>query len=486
MQWHLIARVDDMMKLRVKDITANLEHPESICVQMRWSKNITEERESPRQIVLGSLDERMCVLLNLAVFIELLNDPCGGDEFLFGNGVDGDRGIRTSLNDVLGSIVLPSLSSGNLGTHSMRKGPATYCARLGQPKDDIESRGRWRSDKRQVDTYMDIQRPYPDARIAACLCGPSGPVKYKLSGDFPWLTREFLSSRIAPKIARLLGHDVAATLGLPLLWAAIQKASTYNSDVPILPIGLSDRVCDAVYEVAGQISANLNPVVRCPIVVVGHGGSVNLVEMQTDRESSELHNAGADAGEMFRQIAAIHSTIIAMKQRMEEINSIQQREIADLRSSHQTTFNRLHQTMRRVVQRPIGIVRPTTAAQGDVVRPVDSMEPIAIVHAPPPRPPARLAARPKNLHDLYHEYQFGLGGSKPAKLFSSAERGSCRFTYSLRLGFWTLVDSLVRKGHTSETAIDSIYGAYGVGEPVVSILRSIRADKKRGGHPSLR
>ena len=172
-----------MMKLRVNDITANLEHPESICVQMRWSKNITEERESPRQIVLGSLDERMCVLLNLAIFIEAGNDSHSDTEFLFGNGVDGDRAIRASLKEVLESNLLQSLSNGNVGTHSMRKGPATYCARLGQAKDDIESRGRWRSGKRQVDTYMDIQRPYPDARIAACLCGPSGPVKYKVGWD---------------------------------------------------------------------------------------------------------------------------------------------------------------------------------------------------------------------------------------------------------------------------------------------------------------
>ena len=66
------------------------------------------------------------------------------------------------------------MASGNLGTHSLRKGPATYCSRSGQPKDYIPSRGRWTESKKQVDVYIGIDKPYPDAVIAGCLCGPKG------------------------------------------------------------------------------------------------------------------------------------------------------------------------------------------------------------------------------------------------------------------------------------------------------------------------
>jgi hypothetical protein len=182
LQWHLIGRVDDMMKLRRKDISSNLEHKFALTVQMRWSKNITEERESPRQIVLGSYDERMCVLLHLAIHLELKggDGECAQNDFLFGNGVDGDRGIRFALGGVLDSDDFTAQTEGPLGTHSIRKGPATYAARCGLSKDAIESRGRWRSGTRQVDTYMDIQRPYPDAQVAACLCGPAGPESNKI------------------------------------------------------------------------------------------------------------------------------------------------------------------------------------------------------------------------------------------------------------------------------------------------------------------
>ena len=64
---------------------------------------------------------------------------------------------------------------GKLGTHSLRKGPSTYAGSIcGQPKEYVTLRGRWRDGKRQVDTYIAIDRPYRDALIAQTLCGHKG------------------------------------------------------------------------------------------------------------------------------------------------------------------------------------------------------------------------------------------------------------------------------------------------------------------------
>jgi hypothetical protein len=161
-----------------------------------------------------------------------------------------------------------------------------------------------------------------------------------------------------------------------------------------------------------------------------------------------------------------------MKQRLEEIHSIQQRELSDLRATQQLSSTRLHQSIRRIGQQPAVLARSSNE--------VSNIPPTA------PSPPPRLSSRPKDLYELYREYQFGVGGMKAARFFTAAERGMCRYTYSLRLGFWKIVDSLIRKGHTADTAVDSVYAAYGASLPVVTILRSIREDKKRGGHPSLR
>ena len=97
-----------------------------------------------------------------------------------------------------------------------------------------------------------------------------------------------------------------------------------------------------------------------------------------------------------------------------------------------------------------------------------------------------LSKRPVDLFALWRECEFGCGGSKPAKEFSAKERGAVKCTYSLRLTFWKTIDALTRRGHTSGSAIDVVYAVYGRSTPVTAILRAMRDDKQRGGHPSLR
>ena len=69
---------------------------------MRWSKNITEERESPKQILIGSNDEKLWVLLNLAVYIELYaQNSHPNNPFIYGNGESGDKIVRNFLKETI-------------------------------------------------------------------------------------------------------------------------------------------------------------------------------------------------------------------------------------------------------------------------------------------------------------------------------------------------------------------------------------------------
>lgn len=93
---------------------------------------------------------------------------------------------------------------------------------------------------------------------------------------------------------------------------------------------------------------------------------------------------------------------------------------------------------------------------------------------------AGLSPAPKDLYQLWNEYQHGIGGRKPAKQFSQRERGQVKHTYSLRNNFWEIMVGLVRSGHTSEVAIDRIYAVYGAQTSVTNILTRIRTDRKAG------
>lgn len=93
-----------------------------------------------------------------------------------------------------------------------------------------------------------------------------------------------------------------------------------------------------------------------------------------------------------------------------------------------------------------------------------------------------LCRNPKSLYVLWQEWEFGVGGRKAAKLFSSRERGRVKYQYSLRKHFWDLCLDMIRRGYTSDTAIDKIYEVYSRSNSCTKILRQIREDKKNRGN----
>ena len=140
---------------------------------MCWSKNVMDEQDVPDQILLGAMDRWYCVLLGLAVWLEL------GDEspFLFGiDGINNPDAIKKMASDFIQDNVFRSeafvlaIPSGKLGTHSYRKFGGTRARRNGCSHDDVDSRGRWKRRKWQSDTYIDPCLPWPDAKVASLLC----------------------------------------------------------------------------------------------------------------------------------------------------------------------------------------------------------------------------------------------------------------------------------------------------------------------------
>ena len=166
MQWHMIARVDDTMKLAYENITHNVQFPFALTFKINASKNISHEGQITEQIMLGSMNPQFCVLLNLAIYIELVLDGThdGDREYIFGSGGKNEaskRKFSKILKDLLKHPSFHRLAAGLLGTHSLRKGPATYAALVGLSREYIARRGRWSGKKQTVDIYIAHNLPYP-------------------------------------------------------------------------------------------------------------------------------------------------------------------------------------------------------------------------------------------------------------------------------------------------------------------------------------
>ena len=80
---------------------------------------------------------------------------------------------------------------------------------------------------------------------------------------------------------------------------------------------------------------------------------------------------------------------------------------------------------------------------------------------------------------LWQEFQSGIGSNKPAKFFTSYDRGKNRYVYCRRKVFWNLMVKLIEEGYSSTSALANIDVVYGYGGASVSkTIRHIRMDVK--------
>ena len=86
---------------------------------------------------------------------------------------------------------------------------------------------------------------------------------------------------------------------------------------------------------------------------------------------------------------------------------------------------------------------------------------------------AFLVNRPKSLYVLWQEWESGLNGNKPARLYTAEEQGRDRQKYSRRKVIWDKILEFIRMGYDHMTAIDMIYNKEGQGKSVTEIINAM-------------
>ena len=281
-QFHLIGRMDDMAHMNKKYRQASADFSGYLCTKLCWLNNVFDESNSPWQILLGSLDTKCCVLLNLAIFLEKwTQDGDGGiSQWLFVDGRTDDSmdvdvqnkeankgkdnyanaltaAIKNHLFKPFGSRQISS----KLGSHSIRKMGTTFARLQGVSRDNIDYRARWKSSGRQQDAYTDIQLNWPDACCANKL-SVGGSCQY-IGRDVAGLTDEWLCANVTPNICRVFDAKVAAILALPLLWAAYDLAWSERLD-PVM----KHSIISKFIRLQRDIPDGVNPVRRVEILAM--------------------------------------------------------------------------------------------------------------------------------------------------------------------------------------------------------------------------
>ncbi|ETP22310.1 hypothetical protein F441_04350 [Phytophthora nicotianae CJ01A1] len=242
---------------------------------------------------------------------------------------------------------------------------------------------------------------------AATLTGPLGPCFYFEKPGVRCVTTTLLVDKIAKCIKGLMGESVAKTLGLVLLWAALEPKSSY--DYELLPENLRHQIIQAYQDKGGNSS--VNPVHRVPFHVVGE-----------------------DATTAHKDFAAMHSQFFGVKRYIGEVMS----EVMRLRTEIQRELHTIKASVNKIAVQPV--IRQILGSRVDATGERE-LNPPRIQRAT-----VKLSKRPKDLFELWHEYEFGYAGVKPARDFTSVKRSANKFVYSRRKVFWDELLDLHKQG----------------------------------------
>ena len=83
--------------------------------------------------------------------------------------------------------------------------------------------GRWAIGKGEVDKYVGIDLPLPDAKASYALAGSNGLCCYVVKDSMTNVVNKiFLTSVVGPNMTQVFGSDIGLLLSKALLFAALE------------------------------------------------------------------------------------------------------------------------------------------------------------------------------------------------------------------------------------------------------------------------
>jgi hypothetical protein len=497
LQFHIIARTDDICNMMMRDIREHEKYGEfALQTKVAWSKNVTDERQCPDQIILGCNDPDFCVLMSLAGYMEArFTDNLGDATYLFGDRNDPEEPKR--MNNNYGNALRKQwkkpafaealeLERGSIGTHSIRKFAATWAAEHGCTPYQVEIRGRWKANHgsgRVVNLYINSNQLPTDGKVASILC-VGQPVRYKLKVN-SGITRHWWLTNVVPGIQDHFNVDprnkIADVLALPLLYACLEPGLEFLTTARV-----RSRVQNAWALLRGAHEIGWNPVEKVILQVYQYENSLVISEMVTvsggatdSRNDDAISYVNREHGYQER-LNILTNQMYEMKQEMLQGKMETQHMMGEFRGYCTQQFTHLHCTLGKLLHQA-----PTRRAP-DGNRP-DNHAKAVLVGRQSTALKAGLSKCPRNLHFLWREWTDGLEGNKPASKLKVSERGGkLRYIYHNRLHVWKVIKRFTDKNVSHLTAIEAIEAAYGENKSVTYYIQCLKRDKiKNTPHPSL-
>ncbi len=290
--------------------------------------------------------------------------------------------------------------------------------------------------------------PHPDAKVAETLC-VGGACFYlfplELTNNVAGkdvgtstiaMMKTFIISNMDSNIRKVLPDSAALVLGYALLWLIY---SLYDAMNHVVPKEFKNRIQLEWNEITAWTvprvdvtASDYNPIWKVPVVVTGDQGGVridvvhsfNKISVEGDGIIGALHGyhgiMASTSGGISAQLLAVQSLASQIRR---ELHKLRMHQMAD-RVSTQKGFSMVNPNIRKIAMQPgvMGVMGSTGDGRDhDDIRTGGSARlPVVTGHS---MAPASLSPNPKNLFELWQEYQIGIDGRKAAKLFTQSEQG---------------------------------------------------------------
>ncbi len=189
----------------------------------------------------------------------------------------------TNFSKVKSNLFICS-NAGPLGTHSICKGAATYTSHNGLMEDWVSTCEHWKGKKCQVDNYINVDLPYPDATCAEILCRELGVCEYVMK-DVLGLSNDVIG-QLVPNICKSFALPIAQFFAFAILWAAFTgEVTQVNFTFSLLPSCLCTRVREKFNVLCSSNCAD-NPIKR-GVTVRQQGNQLVIVDVDSSSHSAK-------------------------------------------------------------------------------------------------------------------------------------------------------------------------------------------------------
>lgn len=533
---HLIHRTDDTCHFKMDAPHGCREFDFAIKTRTKWSKNVTTFRNCPDQILFGSKDWQDCMLLNLACYLEGwigINMPTV--KYLFADGDDDDAPVRLKQSykkrmkkDIWDSNVFKALDDQmgdaddrkGVGSHSTRKYAATKGKRNGASRDQVEYRGRWVGERGKSvcsARYIDVDDPFADAFVASLLCS-GGPIAYEVKSTVE-IPDKWLFTHVIPNIRDAYQNDprFCRVMALSLLWGSFNEEARVAMRIGT---AISDRFKQDFPIVNESNEAGFNPVQKVSLHIMQvRDKDVNILKIRPrpldSGTGNDVNNSNTnsvlspffvatptgiddglvDAQAMLNQQGNFHHFMAVLNEQESRNTERFERMMATVNANRlwqEEQFKLINNNLRQYGGTIYGAFANQERRQQQ--QPQQQERTHMFGHRTLFDRRATLVDKPKDLYVLWQEYTVGVGGRKPAKDFSNAEKNNralgIKQKYYRRLHVWQVQARLIDGGLSvvaANTKILQATGARSLTKIIDMLIKFKEVYKNNGGsHPMLR